>query len=144
MSYTWSRDAQRQREQAALRHGGRSQVLARRRSGYVKQSILQPLGLRYADLSQIAKRYLDLYARVVAKIEMYDAHAAEYGFLDAEGNSPPWIVQYYAAVNSAARLLAKLDAHLARHLEAQPSPLERHLAEHYVEAEATELNGDGE
>jgi hypothetical protein len=138
MSYTWSRDAQRQREQAALRHGGRSQVLARRRSGYVKQSILQPLGLRYADLSQIAKRYLDLYSRVAAKIEMYDAHAAEHGFIDAEGNAPPWIAQYYAAINSAARLLAKLDAHLARHLEAQPSPLERHLDEHYVEAEATD------
>jgi hypothetical protein len=144
VAYTWSKDAQRQREQAALVHGARSQVLVRRRAGYIKQGVLQPLGLRYADLSQIAKRYLDLYSRVVAKIEAYDAHAAEHGFIDAEGNAPPWIAQYYAAINSAARLLAKLDAHLARHLEAQPSPLERHLAEHYVEAEADEVNGDGD
>jgi hypothetical protein len=127
-----------------LRHGGRSQVVVRRRSGYVKQSVLQPLGLRYADLSPIAKRLLDLYSRVIGKIELYDAHAAEHGFVAEDGTTPPWTREYYAAVNSAARLLAKLDAHLARHLEAQPSPLERHLAEHYVDAEANEMIGDGE
>ena len=48
---------------------GRSQARLRRRSGYVKQSVLQSVGIRYADLDPITKRYLDLYARCVSKIE---------------------------------------------------------------------------
>ena len=47
-------------------------------------------------------------------------------WLSTDGISPPWIREYFAAINSATRTLSKLDSHLQRHLEAQPSPLERH------------------
>lgn len=109
----------------------------------MKQSVLQPLGLRYADLDQIAKRYLDLYARVLTRVEQYDAWANEHGFLQADGSTPPWVAEYYTAVNSASRLLAKLEAHLYRHQAAGPSPLELHLAEHYIDGEIEEVDGDG-
>ena len=46
----------------------------------MKQSVLQSVGIRYADLDPITKRYLDLYARCVSKIEAYDEWAAEHGF----------------------------------------------------------------
>lgn len=117
-------------------HTARSQVVSRRRAGYIKQSVLQPTGLRYADLDQIARRYLDLYARVQTRIELYDAWAADHGFLDAEGRTPPWVKEYYAAINSAGRLLSKLEEHLRRHQQAGPSPLELHLANNYVDVEA--------
>jgi hypothetical protein len=41
-------------------------------AGYAKQSVLQAVGIRYVDLDPIARKYLDLYARVVVKVRMYD------------------------------------------------------------------------
>ena len=79
MVYPITTSVKRQRSEAPRTHGGRSQVAIRRRAGYLKQSILQPLGIRHAELDQIARRYLDLYVRVLAKIEMYDEWAAEHG-----------------------------------------------------------------
>lgn len=129
---------------AARTHSARSQVVARRRAGYVKQSLLQPLGLRHADLDQITRRYLDLYARAVAKVEAYDAWAETHGYLNEAGESPGWSREYFAALNSASRLLSKLDQHLHRHLQTGPTPLERHLQEHYVvDAEVEEVEDDG-
>jgi hypothetical protein len=129
-----------QRRMAGLRHGARSQVVIRRRAGYVKQSILQSSGLKYADLSPIAKRYLDLYSRVEVKIELYDEWASSNGYLDAEGHAPHWAEQYLAAIYTSARLLSKLDQHLLHHRETGPSPLQKHLQEHYIDAEFTEIN----
>jgi len=120
-----------QRRMASRSHTARSQVVARRRAGYVKQSVLQAAGIRYADLDLIARRYLDLYARVQTKVELYDAWVREHGFLDEEGRTPPWIKEYYAAINTAGRLLARVEEHLRRHQQAGPSPLELHLSRHY-------------
>jgi hypothetical protein len=128
----------KQRQSAALKHGARSHVVTRRRAGYVKQSVLQAVGLRYADLDPIARRYLDLYARVATKLALYDEWAEVNGYLGPDGSTPPWTREYYAAINSAARLLSKLDAHLHRHLEAAPSLLEQHIQTHYV----IEADGD--
>lgn len=120
-------------------HTARSQGVARQRAGYIKQSVLQSVGIRYADLDQIARRYLDLYSRVQVKIELYDKWATEHGYLSEDGRPPPWVKDYFAAINSAGRLLSKLEEHLRRHQQKGPSPLELHLAEHYVE----EVAGDG-
>jgi hypothetical protein len=114
-----------------MRHGARSEAVVRSRLRYVKQGVLQPLGLRQADWDPVARRLLDLYAHVLAKVELYDSWAAEHGWLDEDGNPPPFSREYYASVNSAGRLLAKLDEHLRRHQQAGPSPLQSHLPEHY-------------
>ncbi len=97
------------------------------------------MGVRYADLDQIAKRYLDLYARAFVKVEMYDRWGEEHGWLDAQGNPPPFERTYYSALNSAGRLLAKLEEHLRRHREAGPTPLQA-----YLEAEYLEVDGEGD
>lgn len=120
-------------------------MVSRQRAGYLKQSVLQPLGIRHADLDQIARRYLDLYARVQVKVELYDAWAQEHGFLQADGSTPPWVKEYYSAINSAGRLLSKLEEHLRRHQQAGPSPLELHIAQNYVvDGDTAELNGNGD
>jgi hypothetical protein len=143
VAYPITTSVKRQRSEAPRAHGGRSQVAIRRRAGYLKQSILQPLGIRHAELDQIARRYLDLYVRVLAKIELYDEWAAEHGYLDEEGRPPAFVRDYFAAVNSAGRLLSKLEAHLDRHQRSGPSPLQRHLASHYIDAEVEEVTDDG-
>jgi hypothetical protein len=102
----------------------------------VKQSLLQAAGLRQADLDPVARRYLDLYARASAKVELYDAWGAEHGWIDGDGNAPAFAREYYTALNSAGRLLSKLDEHLRRLRREQPSVLDLHLAEHYGEPDA--------
>jgi hypothetical protein len=139
MAYTVSPAVVEQRRAAKTTHGAKNQVAVRRRAGYLKQSVLQASGLRQADLDPITKRYLDLWSRVAGKIELYDAWAAEHGWVDAEGNSPGIAKEYYAAINAAGRLLSKLDEHLSRHKREGPSVLDLHLQEHYGELEA----GDG-
>jgi hypothetical protein len=131
MAYALTDAVRRQRRDAATVHGAKNQVVVRRRSGFIKQSVLQPLGLRQADLDPITKRYLDLYARVSAKVELYDAWASDHGWIDENGNSPGFAREYYAALNAAGRLLSKLDEHLRRHRREEPSVLDLHLQAHY-------------
>ena len=120
-------------------------MVVRSRVRYVKQSVLQPLGIRQADLDPVARRLLDLYARVLVKVELYDLWAAEHGWLDEEGNGPPFQPAYFAAVNSASRLLTRLEAQLVRQRQEGPSPLDLHLDSHYAaeDAEFSEVDGDG-
>ena len=115
-------------------------MLLRAKAGYAKQALLQSAGLRLADLDPFGKRILDLYARVEVRIKQYDAWANEFGFLDEKGNTPPFVKEYYSAIRTAARLLSQLERHLERLNAAGPSPLERHLASHYIDAEAEEVD----
>jgi len=112
-----------QRSQASRTHGARSQALVTRRAAYVKQSVLQPLGMRQVELDGVARRHLDLYARCAAKVALMDAWADEHGWVDEEGRSPGFAREYVAMVNAAGRALARLDAHLKRYQ--QPAPLAR-------------------
>ena len=82
-----------------------------------------------------------MYARAASKIELYDRWAAERGWLDEAGNSPPFAKEYYVSLNAAGRLLSKLEEHLRRHQQAGPSPLELHLHQNYAadDAEFTEV-----
>jgi hypothetical protein len=146
MAYPVTKSVKRQRSEASRTHGARSQVVLRNRAGYVKQSVLQSVGIRQADLDPFGKRVLDLYARTVSKVHQYDAWIAQYGFLDETGKSPEFIKEYYSAVRTAARLLSQFEKHLERLHKDGPSPLERHLSENYViDAEIVEEeDGDEE
>ena len=112
-------------------HGARSEVTVRPRLRYLKQGILQPLGLRQADLDVVSRKYLDLLVRVLAKIEMYDAWAQKHAWVDDKGSTPGFAKEYYASVNSATRLLARLDEHLRRLEREGPSVLDLHVQAHY-------------
>jgi hypothetical protein len=119
-------------------------VVLRNRAGYVKQSVLQSVGIRQADLDPFGKRVLDLYARCASKVHQYDAWISQYGFLDETGKSPDFIKEYYSAIRTAARLLSQFERHLAELQKTGPSPLERHLAANYViDAEMEEVEDDG-
>jgi hypothetical protein len=98
-------------QKPALRHGAYSDAVVRREAGYVKQAVLRPWDLRLADLDPTTVELLDLYARTKAKLDLYDSDAGERGYL-RDGVSPPWVKEYFAAVNTAARILERLDVRL--------------------------------
>lgn len=77
-----------------------------------KRRLLRQIGLRMHDLDAIALGYLDLWARAQSKVELYDSWAHEHGYLNAAGESPPWVKEYFAALNSSRLALGKLAEHL--------------------------------
>jgi hypothetical protein len=99
-----------------VKHGAKSQAVVRRTAGYVKQSVLQPLGLRQGALSLVGVRHLDIYSRNMAKVQLMDRWVAEHGWLDEKGNPPPFAAVYFTALNAASRALVKLEPHLLPHL----------------------------
>ena len=86
-----------------------------------QRRLLRQTGLRVSDLDGLGLAYLDAWARAQAKVELLDRWADEHGFLDEDGNLPPWHTFYLAAVNSARLSLAKLEDHLRD--VAGPDPL---------------------
>jgi hypothetical protein len=122
-----------QRQSAALKHGGNSEVQVRRVATVQKRRLLRQIGLRMHDLDAIALGYLDLWARAMSKVELYDGWASEHGYLNAAGESPPWVREYFAAINSARLALGKLADHLkARQSSGLQAWLEGELAEEEV------------
>jgi hypothetical protein len=68
----------------------------------------------------VAIGYLDLWARSMAKVSLYDDYADEHGWLDEDGNERGFVRTYFAALNSCRLALAKLEDHL-RSRGAEPS-----------------------
>jgi hypothetical protein len=95
-----------------MRHGARSEAVVRRQAGYIKQSVLQPLGIRQAELSAVARRYLDLYARCLAKVQLMDAWVEQHGWVDEAGNLPGFSATYFAALNAARLALREFEKHV--------------------------------
>lgn len=93
---------------SALRHGANSQVIVRKTATAQKRRVLRQLGLRQSDLDALALGLLDNYARAQSKIELYDAWAHEHGYLTVDGKSPPWVREYFAALNTARLALRAL------------------------------------
>ena len=95
-----------------MKHGGRSEPRVKAVATIQKRRLLRQIGLRLGDLDAVALGYLDLWARAQSKVELYDGWAAEHGYLNAAGESPSWVREYFAAINSARLALAKLADHL--------------------------------
>ena len=70
---------------AALTHGATSETRIRPVARNHRRRVLRQLGLRAGELDPLARGYLDLYSRTVAKVELLDAHFAEHGLLKADG-----------------------------------------------------------
>jgi hypothetical protein len=85
----------------ALRHGARSELVVKRIAAKQKRRLLRQIGVRQNELDGIALGLLDNWARAQSKIELYDAHASEHGYLSEDGHSPPWVREYFAALNTA-------------------------------------------
>ena len=101
-----------------------------------KRRLLRQIGLRAGDLDTVALGYLDLWARVQSKVELYDSWASTHGYLKPDGPSPPWVNHYFAAVNASGRLLQKLEQHLAAREQSGPSIQE------WIEGELGRNGGD--
>ncbi len=102
----------RQRQQAPLKHGARSEPTVRRLATIQKRRLLRQIGLRQSDVGGVGLAYLDGWARAQSKCELMDCWAAEHGWLDAEGNVPGFAKTYFAALNSARLALDRFAAHL--------------------------------
>ena len=100
------------RRHARTTHGARSEVHVKRVATVQKRRLLRQIGLRMHDLDAVALGYLDLWARAQSKVELYDSWASEHGYLNASGESPPWVKEYFSAINSTRLALAKLADHL--------------------------------
>jgi hypothetical protein len=110
-----------QRSKAGLRHGARSSGEIRRVARVQKRRLLRQAGLRASDLDGLGLAYLDTWSRAAAKVELLDKWAAEHGFLDEDGNLPPWHTFYLAALNSCRLTLAKFEDHLRQRDVGKPS-----------------------
>jgi hypothetical protein len=93
-------------------HGARSEALVRSTATAQKRRLLRQVGLRVSDLDGIGLAYLDGWARAQAKVELMDAWSAEHGWLTPEGTPPPFVLVYFAAVNSARLAIDKFAAHM--------------------------------
>lgn len=107
----------------ALTHGGYSERTLRPVATTQKRRLLRQIGLRAGDLDGVALGLLDGYARAQSKVELYDRWAAEHGYLNERGESPPWVREYFAALNSARLSLKALAEHLKRR-QLGPDPLD--------------------
>ena len=93
-------------------HGARSESLVRYVGTVQKRRLLRQVGLRTSDLDGVGIAYLDAWARAQSKVELMDAWSAEHGWLTPEGVPPPFVLTYFAAVNSARLAIDKFSAHM--------------------------------
>jgi hypothetical protein len=93
-------------------HGARSESLVRYVGTVQKRRLLRQVGLRSSDLDGVGIAYLDAWARAQSKVELMDQWSAEHGFLTPEGNPPPFVLTYFAAVNSARLAIDKFACHM--------------------------------
>jgi hypothetical protein len=95
-----------------LTHGARSEALVRYVGTVQKRRLLRQIGLRTSDLDGVGIAYLDAWARAQSKVELMDLWSAEHGWLTPEGVPPPFVLVYFAAVNSARLAIDKFAAHM--------------------------------
>jgi hypothetical protein len=122
-------------------HGARSQAQVTRLAGYCKQSLLQRLGIKQADLPPVDRFLLDKWARIEAEVQLIDLYVADRGGpLDEHGEPWSFTKTLYAARNSASRLLTKLEPRLLAVAAAKQgrggSELDRYLRDTYGEGKA--------
>jgi hypothetical protein len=89
-----------------------------------KQSEIAPLGRRHRrrvlrqlrisprDLDGPGRGYLQLVARSMAKLDALDAYFADHPYVREDGTVPPAATLYPTLVNTSARVLNELAAHV--------------------------------
>jgi hypothetical protein len=80
-----------------------------------KRRLLRQIGTRASDLDPVAKGYVNLLARVLAKIDVADDYVERHGMLRADGEPQPVMKLYVSLVNSARLTMARLEDHLRAH-----------------------------
>lgn len=135
-----------QRRQAGVKHGARSEDRIRPVAARLRRQVLRQLGVRVGELDPVSRGYLELYARSLAKVRLYDQWLDEHGLVDGEGNSPGFMATYFASLNSSRLALTKLEDRLraAGHRELDDIESLKAQGRRIIEARLVEpANNDG-
>lgn len=106
-----------------LRHGALSERQIRPVARNHRRRVLRQIGLSPRDLDPIGKAHLDLYVRLMAKVELIDVYVGEHGLIRDGGEPQPAMRLYVSLANSARLALGRLEDHL-RSRRLGPDPLE--------------------
>ncbi|MBA3841748.1 MAG: hypothetical protein H0X39_03870 [Actinobacteria bacterium] len=97
---------------SAVSHGATSERKIRPLARNHRRRVLRQIGLRSSDLDAVGRGYLDLYVRLVAKLDLLDEHLDSVGLLKANGE-PQGATKFYISLANSARLsLARLEEHV--------------------------------
>jgi hypothetical protein len=91
---------------------------------------LRQIGTRESALDPIARGYVTLLARLLAKLEAVDAYLDEHGLIRADGEPQPVLRLYVSLANSARLAMQRLEAHL-RESRDDGEPLAAYLERAY-------------
>ena len=102
-----------------------------------RRRVLRQLRISPRDLDGPGRGYLQLVARSMAKIDALDAYFADHPYVREDGTVPQAATLYPTLVNTSARVLNQLAAHIEA-TRPTKTPLDL-----YLEADAVE-DGDGD
>jgi hypothetical protein len=98
----------RQRQRAALKHGGQSVTALNPTISGMRRGLLRRMGIRQADLSWAAREGLDGYVRAKSKVVCIDRYLDTAGMIAADGTVAGCMKLYFVALASARRHLELL------------------------------------
>jgi hypothetical protein len=98
----------------AVKHGTHSERRIRPVAARHRRRLRRQFGLKDRDLAPLERGYLNLLARLLAKIELADAYIDEHGLIRDDGSPQPVMGMYVSLVNSARLTLAKLEDSLRK------------------------------
>jgi hypothetical protein len=97
---------------AALRHGARSARVVQPLAARHARRLLRQRGIGASDLSPVGRALLHNWSRAAAGLALLDAHAAEHGLLDKDGEPRGFTRLYVQLLNAERMALAALAQHL--------------------------------
>jgi hypothetical protein len=92
-------------------HATRNDQIATRATNH-KRRLLRQMGTRESALDPIARGYVALLAKLLAKLESVDAYLDENGLIRGDGEPQPVLRLYTSLANSARLTMQRLEAHL--------------------------------
>lgn len=122
-----------QRRPLETTHGAHSENRIRPIARSHRRRVLRQLQLSPRDLDAIGRGHLDLYVRLVSKVDLIDRYIAEHGLLRSDGEPQPALRLYVSLANSARLALVRLEAHMDN--TRRKSPLDDYLDANYSEEE---------
>jgi len=78
-----------------------------------RRRVLRQLRISPRELDGPGRGYLQLVARTMAKLDALDAYFADHPYVREDGTVPPAATLYPTLVNTSARALSQLEAHIA-------------------------------
>lgn len=94
----------------------------RPRAANHKRRLLRRIGTKASDLDPIAKGYVELLSRLLAKIEVADEFIEREGLIRADGEPQPILKVYVSLTNSARLTMQRLEGHVRGRADG-PSPV---------------------